>query len=323
MSEIYSVSGDTVNGSVSEPLLIKEINDSAIVTPLIGLKVVGDILTITFTSAIGGDITILDAIVAAHGGPTPTDTPGDKVNLTASAPPTVNDDSTQDYNPGALWIDQTTEDAYMLMTGPAGSAVWKSLTLAADGPTGTIDLRNEGSNLGTFTTLDFVGERVVATDAGAGVAQVAIRSRKFDAYTNPAIEPTVPTSPTFLDITLDTTRTISSGDFTVNAGPTGVEVLNTGDYLINGRVTTAVTVGTGGGARSITQASLTLNGTAVAGTLASMYNRQANAGENTANIHVILSLTAGDVIGLQVTQTVGTATVVVLAEGSSLTILNV
>jgi len=68
MSSItYSLSGSFPTGQINQPLFINQILTSAIVTVLIGVKVVGNVVTVTFATApSGGEITILNAIVAAH-----------------------------------------------------------------------------------------------------------------------------------------------------------------------------------------------------------------------------------------------------------------
>jgi len=68
-SETYSVSMDTANGSVSEPLLLAEILDASLTTTLLGTRVDGDVLTITFLSSLGSEKPTVDAIVASHQGP--------------------------------------------------------------------------------------------------------------------------------------------------------------------------------------------------------------------------------------------------------------
>ena len=68
-SEIYSVSGDFPNQVVQQAVLNEEIEQSTIFTLLIGLNVVGDVVTITFDSALSGpEMTTLDSIVANHQG---------------------------------------------------------------------------------------------------------------------------------------------------------------------------------------------------------------------------------------------------------------
>lgn len=47
-----------------------------------------------------------------------------KKNLNASAPPTVNDDSSQGYSVGSIWIDTTNKIVYWCSDTSVGSAVW-------------------------------------------------------------------------------------------------------------------------------------------------------------------------------------------------------
>lgn len=68
-NQIYSVTGDFPNQIVHDSVLIKEILESSITTSLIGLNVIGDVCTITFTSALsGGEITTLNTVVSNHQG---------------------------------------------------------------------------------------------------------------------------------------------------------------------------------------------------------------------------------------------------------------
>ncbi len=54
-------------------------------------------------------------------------------NVTASAAPTIFDDTTKGYEPGSLWIISGTQQAYILVDSMSGSAVWKDSTAAASG----------------------------------------------------------------------------------------------------------------------------------------------------------------------------------------------
>jgi len=111
-SEIYSISVDTANGVVQQPLLIDEILDSSIVTLLIGIKVNGNILTITFISAISGpEKTTLDAVVAAHQGP--------PINETIEE--VVNTDSIQSIGLGGVDVELLNINGNILSpAGPTG-----------------------------------------------------------------------------------------------------------------------------------------------------------------------------------------------------------
>lgn len=60
-----------------------------------------------------------------------------KSNYSATAAPTVNDDSADGYGVGSLWIDVTGDDVYMCVDATAGAAVWNGL--------------NSGGGSGAFT----------------------------------------------------------------------------------------------------------------------------------------------------------------------------
>lgn len=62
-----------------------------------------------------------------------------KVNLTATAAPTVNDDSGDGYAVGSRWFDVTNDREYVALDVAVGAAVWKETTATGGGstPTGT------------------------------------------------------------------------------------------------------------------------------------------------------------------------------------------
>ncbi len=128
-SETYSVSLDTPKGLVNEPLLINEILGSSITTVLIGTRVDGDTLTITFISAISGpEKTTLDGIINVHCGDAEFISAGDTIsNLSGTGPPSINDDVNDGFDSGSFWLDQSSNDAYILLTNTAGAAVWKNI----------------------------------------------------------------------------------------------------------------------------------------------------------------------------------------------------
>jgi hypothetical protein len=128
-SYTYSISTQTANGSVLEPLLLSEILASSITTVLRGLNVNGNTLTITFATALTGpETTTLTAVVLAHQG-IPTYTAVSTVNnLTATTNPTVNDDLDLLYGRGSVWMNQTTKETFMLVTETNGAAVWKNIS---------------------------------------------------------------------------------------------------------------------------------------------------------------------------------------------------
>ena len=141
----------------------------------------------------------------------------------------------------------------------------------------------------------------------------------FDAYDD-AGGTTVLTS--WTDVPLDTER-IKSSDF--SHAPSSAEVIidSAGTYVVTARVTTTINTGTGRTDSSMQIVKDTGTGYAtVPGTTAIMYNRTLNVGENTGTVTAILELDADDRLKVQAKRDNGTATLDLLAEGSSLTIFS-
>lgn len=55
-------------------------------------------------------------------------------NFSAMAAPTVNDDSADGYDVGSLWVDTTSDQAYICADNSSGAAVWLKISF-----TGTLD----------------------------------------------------------------------------------------------------------------------------------------------------------------------------------------
>jgi len=56
-----------------------------------------------------------------------------KNNRTATAPPTVNDDSGDGYSVGSRWQDVTNDREYVCLDASVGAAVWRATTRTSDG----------------------------------------------------------------------------------------------------------------------------------------------------------------------------------------------
>ena len=70
-------------------------------------------------------------------------------NLTATVPPTVNDDSSKEYGIGNRWVVTVTMKAYICCRATVGNANWIEITAgAAGGETNTAS--NIGSGVGTI-----------------------------------------------------------------------------------------------------------------------------------------------------------------------------
>lgn len=128
-SYFYSIATQTANGSVLEPLLLSQIRASSIVTTLLGLNVQGNTLTIRFASALsGGETAVLTAVVAAHQGPPIYGTISGVDNLVATTNPTVTNDVNQFYDAGSVWLNQSSGDSFMMISGASGAALWKNIS---------------------------------------------------------------------------------------------------------------------------------------------------------------------------------------------------
>lgn len=51
-----------------------------------------------------------------------------KSNLSAAVAPGINDDNTQGYGTGSIWVDTTGGDAYIAITVGTGAASWKKIS---------------------------------------------------------------------------------------------------------------------------------------------------------------------------------------------------
>jgi len=87
-------------------------------------------------------------------------------NLAATTDPAVTDDSGDGYAIGSRWINTSTDEEFVATDVTVGAAVWLSTTAAGAGSALTV--ADEGTPLATdATTLDFVGDGVVASGTGA------------------------------------------------------------------------------------------------------------------------------------------------------------
>lgn len=95
---------------------------------------------------------------AANGGT------GGKNNITAVSAPTVNDDSTQGYVPGSIWINTATNNAYIMVNNQAGMAIWRLI----QSPTGSfLQPANNLSDVSNLATARQNLGLVVGTDVQA------------------------------------------------------------------------------------------------------------------------------------------------------------
>lgn len=93
-----------------------------------------------------------------------------KYNLAATAAPAASDDSSAGYAVGSQWIDVSADAEYVCLDASVGAAVWIETTASGGG----VDAEDEGTPLGSFGTINFVGAGVTASDAGGGVLDVSV-----------------------------------------------------------------------------------------------------------------------------------------------------
>lgn len=97
-----------------------------------------------------------------------------KNNSSATAAPTVNDDSDDGYGVGSVWIDVTADDGYLCLDATVGAAVWKKTTgtgtdLVSDAsPQLGADLDMNSNSIVTLANAD-----VVINPNGTGAISVA------------------------------------------------------------------------------------------------------------------------------------------------------
>ena len=144
--------------------LTLEIEDDGLTPNLVGISddnSGSNNLTVTFDAEVtGGELTTLDATVAAHDGSAATyysiycydcgcgcgaralsaltacpvcsgtdiQTSYHNDNLDATSDPTVNDDGTAGYCEGSHWINVTTDVAFICLDNATGAAVWKEIS---------------------------------------------------------------------------------------------------------------------------------------------------------------------------------------------------
>lgn len=99
-------------------------------------------------------------------------------NFNATAAPTVNDDNTEGYEVGSIWIDTTNDKAYILLDASTGSAVWVDITEQAGNP---IDLDATATIDDIVTDLDGANHLVVGMTItpASGTYRVTFSSSGF------------------------------------------------------------------------------------------------------------------------------------------------
>lgn len=98
-----------------------------------------------------GDKTTLDGVIAAHTGVSVVSAPRGTGNKTTD--PGVNDDR---YPVGQVWVNQTTDEAYICVDNTEGAAVWVSVTEVGDDELVKVSADD--------TTAGYLGQKIAATE---------------------------------------------------------------------------------------------------------------------------------------------------------------
>lgn len=195
------------------------------------------------------------------------------------------------------------------LKGPKGSKGDKG-----DPGGSTVLVEEEGSSLGAFDTLNFIGDNVTATDAGGGQANITFSSdsESYIEFYDAAGGQSYTTSPITVDI--DTVRVDNSGgDFT--SGGNGEITCNfTGEV----RVEWDVSCNQNSNSRTTWLAYLELNGSEEPGTRAWTYSRNSGQDHGSVSASSTLSVTSGQVVRVRAVRENGGGTLTTLANGSRL-----
>ena len=111
-------------------------------------------------------------------------------NLSASAAPTVNDDSGSGYTVGSYWVDTTADEAYICVDASVGAAIWAQITgnspplsnySAVADPTVNDD-SGSGYSVGSTWINTSTTETFTCTDASVGAAVWSSLSRPLHGF---------------------------------------------------------------------------------------------------------------------------------------------
>lgn len=99
-----------------------------------------------------------------------------KNNYSASADPTVNDDSGSDYSVGSRWVNTTSDAAFVCLDASAGAAVWKKISPLAQSNIGastaptTGNDSSQGYSAGSIWVDTTADRAYICLDASVGSA---------------------------------------------------------------------------------------------------------------------------------------------------------
>lgn len=151
-----------------------------------------NVLTVILTSQQSGLIQVLEIGATSASHTEPEIAVGFRLhNFEATTDPTVNDDSTLDYDEGSLWINTTTNRAYICVDPGAGAAIWSPSSVAFAVPS-TIGTANQEGVATTASRSDHIhahGDQAggtlhaIATQSVAGFLSAADKT-KLDSLVN-------------------------------------------------------------------------------------------------------------------------------------------
>lgn len=173
------------------------------------------------------------------------------------------------------------------------------------GPAGggsSVIVEDEGVTVtgGPFTSLNFTGDGVTATDGGSGTATIDIpgggSGKRFFLHHNGTTTQTLTgTAVTALfntAVRADSIYSYSAGVVTIN---------ETGWYKITAEFTADST-----GSRSTSEQQLVIDGSTITGTLAFGYHRQSAQGRNTVSTTWLANITSGQTVSVNYREASGT-----------------
>jgi len=176
-----------------------------------------------------------------------------KHNVGGAAPPTLNDDTTQDYSVGSYWVVPSQSRAFMLTDATVGAAVWEEITPLAGTPLSDV-----------FFAYDNVGN-VNVTNAFTPIPWRTVVWNDTSRFTHVANSPDI---------------TVAGSEAVLLSVATDISTENVQSGSRSGTVV-RLRLDTGSGFAE------------VLGSRAYPYNRADNAGRNSATVHWTLPVKPG------------------------------
>jgi len=94
-----------------------------------------------------------------------------KYNHDASVNPNSSNDKNDGYSTNSTWLNKSSNEYWICIDNAIGNAIWKKPVTVAG-----IDIKDEGISIPNtpHTSINFIGDSVVATDGSSGVANITI-----------------------------------------------------------------------------------------------------------------------------------------------------